>query len=227
MCSLPLDDPIRDAIRYWAQLPLLARPAHQPLQHSADQKGRRSRQRALRSLAELVSVCRSAVRVSTNKAATSRRDGSPFLNLLMHSPLCDSSGNIRYFLGAQVDVSGVFSGGADLDSLQRATQLRRQKRASKRQSTTGKDRKHCFQQLSETFDTEELQAVCTHAGRILQGRSEDEHFVDTKWRRPGVLLREPSAEYMDGGIYSGLNSKLNGFYNHVSIVDLRCRLQSR
>lgn len=36
-----------------------------------------------------------------------RRDGSPFLNLLMHAPLRDSSGKVRYFLGAQVDISNL------------------------------------------------------------------------------------------------------------------------
>lgn len=36
-----------------------------------------------------------------------RRDGSPFLNLLMHAPLRDSAGKVRYFLGAQVDISNL------------------------------------------------------------------------------------------------------------------------
>jgi hypothetical protein len=41
------------------------------------------------------------------------------MNLLMTAPLCDSRGTIRYFIGAQVDVSGLVKDCADLESLQR------------------------------------------------------------------------------------------------------------
>ncbi|ROV87525.1 hypothetical protein VSDG_09909 [Cytospora chrysosperma] len=48
-----------------------------------------------------------------------RRDGSPFMNLLMCAPLVDSTGTVRYFLGAQVDVSGLAKGCSGLESLRR------------------------------------------------------------------------------------------------------------
>lgn len=48
-----------------------------------------------------------------------RRDGSPFMNLLMCAPLVDSMGRVRYFLGAQVDVSGLAKGCSGLESLRR------------------------------------------------------------------------------------------------------------
>lgn len=48
-----------------------------------------------------------------------RRDGSPFMNLLMCAPLMDSKGKVRYFLGAQVDVSGLAKGCSGLESLRR------------------------------------------------------------------------------------------------------------
>ncbi|ROW08862.1 hypothetical protein VMCG_02820 [Cytospora schulzeri] len=48
-----------------------------------------------------------------------RRDGSPFMNLLMCAPLMDSTGTIRYFLGAQIDVSGLAKGCSGLESLRR------------------------------------------------------------------------------------------------------------
>ena len=47
-----------------------------------------------------------------------RRDGSPFMNLLMIAPLYDSKGNIRYFIGAQVDVSGLVKECTALEGLQ-------------------------------------------------------------------------------------------------------------
>ncbi|KAI0454493.1 hypothetical protein F5B21DRAFT_232195 [Xylaria acuta] len=46
-----------------------------------------------------------------------RRDGSVFMNLLMIAPLYDNRGNVRYHLGAQVDVSGLLKECAGLASL--------------------------------------------------------------------------------------------------------------
>lgn len=48
-----------------------------------------------------------------------RRDGLPFMNLLMFTPLLDSMGTVRYFLGAQVDVSGLVKDCSGLESLRR------------------------------------------------------------------------------------------------------------
>ncbi|KAL8298847.1 hypothetical protein RB597_007462 [Gaeumannomyces tritici] len=48
-----------------------------------------------------------------------RRDGSPFMNLLMVAPLYDSRGAVRYFIGAQVDVSGLAKDCVGLESLRR------------------------------------------------------------------------------------------------------------
>ncbi|CAD6502469.1 BgTH12-05061 [Blumeria graminis f. sp. triticale] len=45
-----------------------------------------------------------------------RRDGTPFANLLMVSPLYDDKGNVRYFIGAQIDVTGLILDGLGLDS---------------------------------------------------------------------------------------------------------------
>lgn len=49
----------------------------------------------------------------------SRRDGSPFMNLLLIAPLYDNRGVIRYFIGAQVDISGLIEDGRGLDSFAR------------------------------------------------------------------------------------------------------------
>ena len=45
-----------------------------------------------------------------------RRDGSPFMNLLLTAPLYDNRGSVRYFIGAQIDVSGLVEDGRGLDS---------------------------------------------------------------------------------------------------------------
>ncbi|KAK4177487.1 nonphototropic hypocotyl 1 [Triangularia setosa] len=46
-----------------------------------------------------------------------RRDGSPFMNLLLCAPLLDSQGMTRYMIGAQIDISGLAQECAGLDSL--------------------------------------------------------------------------------------------------------------
>lgn len=48
-----------------------------------------------------------------------RRDGLPFMNLLMVTPLLDSKGQVRYFLGAQIDVSGLAKDCSGLESLRK------------------------------------------------------------------------------------------------------------
>lgn len=48
-----------------------------------------------------------------------RRDGSPFINLLMVAPLHDNKGRVRYFIGCQVDITNLIDGGRGLESFQR------------------------------------------------------------------------------------------------------------
>ncbi|PVI08504.1 hypothetical protein DM02DRAFT_679210, partial [Periconia macrospinosa] len=55
-----------------------------------------------------------------------RRDGSPFLNLSMISPLMDSRGQVRYYIGAQIDVSHLLEAGRGLDSFRRLLDLDRE-----------------------------------------------------------------------------------------------------
>lgn len=55
----------------------------------------------------------------TESPNLSRRDGSPFMNLLMMAPLYDNRGCVRYFLGAQVDVTGLVEDGRGLETFAR------------------------------------------------------------------------------------------------------------
>ncbi|KAF2223039.1 hypothetical protein BDZ85DRAFT_262866 [Elsinoe ampelina] len=45
-----------------------------------------------------------------------RRDGTPFLNLLMIAPLYDNKGTVRYFIGCQIDVSSLIEDGRGFES---------------------------------------------------------------------------------------------------------------
>ncbi|OQD88701.1 hypothetical protein PENANT_c003G10270 [Penicillium antarcticum] len=95
-----------------------------------------------------------------------RRDGSPFMNLLQCAPLCDSRGKVRYFIGAQVDVSGLAMEGAQMESLQNI-QVQKEN-PSVNGSTIHKESKSEFQELGELFSPRELQNVREHGGNLFQ-----------------------------------------------------------
>ncbi|CAG7962645.1 unnamed protein product [Penicillium nalgiovense] len=93
-----------------------------------------------------------------------RRDGSPFMNLLQISPLCDNRGKLRYFIGAQIDVSRLVMEGAQMESLQYIP-------TQKENPETGqaiKQSKNEFQQLSELLSPHELQNVREHGGNLFE-----------------------------------------------------------
>ena len=45
-----------------------------------------------------------------------RKNGEPFINLLLIAPLHDSNGKVRYFIGAQIDINGLIEDGRGLES---------------------------------------------------------------------------------------------------------------
>lgn len=98
----------------------------------------------------------------------SRRDGSPFMNLLQCSPLCDSRGQVRYFIGAQVDVSGLALDGTQMASL---VDLQARYRDTDDESVAEipqPKRKDEFQELCELFSPRELSSVQEHGGDLFQ-----------------------------------------------------------
>lgn len=154
-----------------------------------------------------------------------RRDGSPFMNLLMTAPLMDSRGNIRYFIGAQVDVSGLIKDCNDMEGLTRL--LEKEQEAEAAGEDEDPSRKDEFQELSEMFNGAELDTVRKFGGRM------HKEYVDDSDResvhgRPRLLLKDPSQEILDkekrsmsesaaSTIKERLNGKLHGVYQHVSV----------
>ncbi|KAI9761749.1 MAG: E3 ubiquitin-protein ligase hrd1 [Chaenotheca gracillima] len=151
-----------------------------------------------------------------------RRDGSPFMNLLMIAPLCDSRGQIRYFIGAQVDVSGVVKDCTDLESLRRLV-IEDEGESEDQEAGDGKTvkqsdtRRDEFQELSEMFNMQELDIVRRWGGRMHRDTQEDD--AEDNWHRPRLMISEPSPEFSKvnplGGPVSG---KLSGVYQHYLLV---------
>ncbi|KAG8422819.1 hypothetical protein J3459_010038 [Metarhizium acridum] len=92
-----------------------------------------------------------------------RRDGSPFMNLIMVAPLYDSRGVIRYFIGAQVDVSGLAMGCYDLSSLKRVADEDAKREEGAKVPSNNRDE---FTQLAEILGTRELEIVRERGGEM-------------------------------------------------------------
>ncbi|KAL9124770.1 MAG: hypothetical protein Q9217_005932 [Psora testacea] len=152
-----------------------------------------------------------------------RRDGSPFMNLLMIAPLCDSRGKIRYFIGAQVDVSGLVKDCTDLESLQR---LVLQEQTGNLHVNGEEEEKDDFQDLSEMLNMAELEIVRKHGGRMHREYQDDDSDIARSGapHMPRLLLQEPSADAGQGSHGKQQSGKLSGIYQNVGpgARDERC-----
>lgn len=159
-----------------------------------------------------------------------RRDGSPFMNLLMIAPLLDSKGVIRYFIGAQVDVSGLVKDCTGLEAYQRL--LERAQDPDFAQEEDRENQKDEFQNLSEMFNSKELEAVRRHGGRMHRDQIDDEDDrASITSHRPRLLIQDPTSEALESRTKLmspeqalstkediRLNGRLQGVYQHVSCV---------
>lgn len=111
-----------------------------------------------------------------------RRDGTPFINLLMIAPLHDDKGTVRYFLGAQVDVTGLVENGRGLEGFDRFLQYEgghgaggpvENDKTRKRRNTDKRDALGKLRELSEMFDLEESAIVQSHSRSNSMTRDDD------------------------------------------------------
>ncbi|KAK6542584.1 hypothetical protein TWF694_006530 [Orbilia ellipsospora] len=99
-----------------------------------------------------------------------KRDGTPFLNLVMIAPLLDAKGQIRYFLGAQVDVTSLAKNHIGLEGFKRL--MNKQRKQSEVVAGTGLDldlvrpKLEEFKRLSELFSAEEIENVRQNGGQL-------------------------------------------------------------
>lgn len=142
------------------------------------------------------------------------------MNMLMIAPLCDSRGKIRYFIGAQVDVSGLVKDCTDLETLQRLViqEQTGQDNAGGDNVDDQQEVKDDFQDLSEMLNMAELETVRKYGGRMHR-EYEDENGDPSRTvapHMPRLLLQEPTADvnqaFEDGTHQSG---RLSGIYQNV------------
>ncbi|KXH46613.1 hypothetical protein CNYM01_12258 [Colletotrichum nymphaeae SA-01] len=153
-----------------------------------------------------------------------RRDGSPFMNLLMVAPLYDSRGTVRYFIGAQVDVSGLAKESSGLDALQN---LVVEKEAvgtingqNQQQRYDNEEEKDEFEELSEMFNMNELETVRRRGGNMHRvPQDEGQAASSTNWQKPRILIQDESSSVHQSNPAVPLTSgKLSGVYEHYLLV---------
>jgi len=146
------------------------------------------------------------------------------MNLLMIAPLFDSKGTLRYFIGAQVDVSGLLKEctGTDLDAFARL--VARDEDPELAAEEDAENQKDEFQNLSEMFNVGELETVRNHGGRMHREQVDDSDLDSIASHRPRLVLKDhgsegfsqPSMRPNSQGDSSRFNGKLEGVYQNVS-----------
>lgn len=126
-----------------------------------------------------------------------RRDGSPFMNLLMIAPLCDSRGVVRYFIGAQVDVSGLVKDCSEMESLERLLDMQAQGEKVPDHQRPNPQKNDELRELSEMLNQNELSTIYKHGGRMHKDvdYQDDENGPDegsVTSGQPRLLLKDPN-----------------------------------
>ena len=173
----------------------------------------------------------------------SRRDGTPFINLLMCAPLYDDKGIVRYFIGAQVDVTGLVQEGMGIESFR--TLLQNDRTDTEKDSISGNSKHHhknnCgprslpkealarLQELSVMFSQEESDVVNKNS-RVAEDMTDTSSIksgvpTSIKQRSQARRIIGDEAALEDGLNLSQLNIRngdpspsLPGVYKHVSYV---------
>ncbi|KAL8944770.1 MAG: hypothetical protein Q9211_000456 [Gyalolechia sp. 1 TL-2023] len=153
---------------------------------------------------------------------SSRRDGSPFVNLLMIAPLCDSRGQIRYHIGAQVDVSGLVKDCTDLESFQQLVMDHGEKQDLQPNEIDHSQKKDEFQELSEMLNMGELETVRRCGGRMHRESYEEDEDASRNAapHRPRLLLKEPTTDTGSASVLSNrISGRLSGIFQHSPFMN--------
>ncbi|KAL8736302.1 MAG: hypothetical protein Q9166_000457 [cf. Caloplaca sp. 2 TL-2023] len=151
-----------------------------------------------------------------------RRDGTPFVNLVMVVPLRDQNGKVRYYLGAQLDITELVKGSTGLGSLSKLVVCR----CGNLEQTNIDNVKHHsdlmteFQQLSETFSPQELQTLLKSQQRQRMDDQVNHGFDDLKGDQAKHVRTKSSLSNLDSSIrLEGFGSAPSlGFYQNYLLV---------
>jgi hypothetical protein len=135
----------------------------------------------------------------------------------MLAPLRDINGNIRYVLGAQIDVSNLVPDSANLAGAasRKTTQVGFMSATGTPENANKKDD---LRDLSEMLDLQDRGKIQKWRASTMQEHLDEEAGSTTsEWRRSGGLLRDQSFDSLrDNDLGGWVNSRLSGFYQNVS-----------
>lgn len=152
------------------------------------------------------------------------------MNLLMTAPLHDSRGNVKYFIGAQIDVSGLAKDCNGLEALRRLVREEEASRnarsgAARNEDAEAKREKDEFQELSEMLNLHELEMVRRYGGRMHRESAEDpsdktHNNRDASWHQPRLLIQDGSPELsaQENPFNKRVSGKLSGVYEHYLLL---------
>jgi hypothetical protein len=145
------------------------------------------------------------------------------MNLLMMAPLCDSRGTIRYFIGAQVDVSGLVKECSEMDSLHRLViqSDHEGEKKEKDDEPLEPPPKDEFQELSEMLNLQELDTVRRWGGRMhkeSQEENPDSNYKSGNWNKPRVLINSSPDGSKPFSPLSRVSGRLSGIYENYLLI---------
>jgi hypothetical protein len=143
------------------------------------------------------------------------------MNLLLIAPLYDNKGNVRYFLGAQVDVTHLIEGGKGIDTFEK---LLANDRAEERyRGRSNRMPTQVLGELGQMMNDDELDAV------NIRQRSQSRSSTPASSRNPAAPARRGRKVLgMDDTVERGLwphpslgpSGRLPGVYQNVSFLVL-------
>jgi hypothetical protein len=142
------------------------------------------------------------------------------MNLLMCAPLTDSRGVVRYFIGAQVDVSGLVKECSNLESLRRLAFPDADIDGLDGTENTDEKEKDEFQELSEMLNLSELETVRKCGGRMHKDTYEaPQSSIPQKanWNKSRLVINSPSPKPESSG-YVTCRGRLGGIYENYLLV---------
>ncbi|WPG98712.1 Hypothetical protein R9X50_00150600 [Acrodontium crateriforme] len=145
------------------------------------------------SIARLADAIREG-RPTTETFLNYRRDGTPFMTMLCVFPLKDTQGQLKYYLGSQIDCSALAKNCTSLRGLQKLVD-KQKSMENDEEDTSNKD---VLEDLCEMFNTIELEKVRRSGGRIYKDYAHDNETdapPPTGMRR--VVLTDLGQENLD------------------------------
>ena len=118
------------------------------------------------------------------------------MNLLLTAPLCDSRGVIRYFIGAQVDVSGLVKDCAEMESLEKLLSMQSKGEKVPDHQKPNPQKNDELRELSEMLNQNELSTIYKFGGRM--HRDVDSQGDDSPTEgsvtsnQPRLLIKDPN-----------------------------------